>query len=40
MRGGGKEATALSTAGVIGSDEVQVEEFLGGLLKSYSRKAA
>ncbi len=31
MRGDGEEATGLSTAGVIRPDEVQVEQFLGGI---------
>jgi len=31
---------ALPADGIIRPDEVQVQEFLGGLLKSYSRKAA
>lgn len=40
MRGDGEEAATSPGHGIIQPDEVQVEEFLGGLLKSYSRKAA
>ncbi len=40
LRGDGEEATVLPSAGVTRLDDVQVEEFLGGLLRSYSRKAA
>ena len=40
LRSAGEEVIALPGDGIIQPDEVQVQEFLGGLLKSYSRKAA
>jgi len=40
LRSAGKETIALPGDGIIQPDEVRVQEFLGGLLKSYSRKAA